>query len=799
MRPVLFSFVMLSATSGLAAQYFLERDRGMYPESWPSTSGAGGNALVIDENGDGHLDVFAGAQTFQLYRNDGRGRFAYVAAGASQTSWVQPQAIGDYDGDGRADFCTGTRLFRNQGGGVFAVDPSISVYSFVETAGALADFDGDGDLDWMPNAFGLRLFANDGAGAFTEVTAVALAGLQRDALEFHVVDIDADGDPDVVKCSGGFGPVTLQVWRNLGNGTFASESLPTPAGLGAFSAVKVADFDGDGALEIAISAQSTPSGGVFVTWMVDAGSGVWQTTPMTFSGGLATDVMFSTVGDWNVDGRADWVTRAGVFQQTAPLQFILQAFPGGSLPATPMLVDLDADGRLDAIAAGAKGYLRNLASGAMSSERPWVVGLESSGGSQPPLRRLDFRRRGSEPIGDYVVSSLNARLGSDAPLMGVEERALRFTTNVASGSVLVSGPVGMPLGLMAPSGASFQQITSGGLVAAVAPNPAVLTWSVEAADLDGQPGDEVVFSSYAHPGPMIFRQTVAGWVDVSPVVSTPAPYTAQTHEQILLVDVDGDGDRDIVHESRVLRNDQTAWVEVASFASLVPPSATCMAAVDCDGDGDLDLVLGAGAGNSRLLLQVSGGFVNGTATWLPAGLAAVTQVSVGDVDGDGLPDVVLVIAGRSHLLRNTGSTFTMVPDIGPGGLLVDLDYDGRLDLFAGNRVLWNSRALLWATGPAIFGSWPLRFHMRQPAGAYVPGVLLLSSSETVSEVPGVGTLYVDPAGVVAVDLPVVLGAGAFDVPIPSSAAVVGLPLRAQAVVWNGNRFEVSNLVRDGVL
>ena len=114
--------------------------------------------------------------------------------------------------------------------------------------------------------------------------------------------------------------------------------------------------------------------------------------------------------------------------------------------------------------------------------------------------------------------------------------------------------------------------------------------------------------------------------------------------------------------------------------------------MDVDGDGDLDVVV-ATAASERLLRNDAGRFVDATAA---SGLGARPPDSVpigcvaGDIDNDGIPDLFVLRYGTSSLYKNDGkghfTDITASSGIRPltflpgAAALVDVDHDGDLDL-----------------------------------------------------------------------------------------------------------------------
>ncbi len=291
--------------TGATGKYFLPEIMG---------SGVG----LFDYDNDGDLDVYflQGAMLDQtkhisqslfpfsgqapprnrLFRNErtekGKLHFSDVTAEAGVGHWGYGMgiAVGDYNNDGHQDFYVTNfgpnLLYRNDGDGTFTDvteragvdDPRFSASS------AFLDYDADGDLDlyvtnyvsftvkanrkcgdtWQdycaPSVYEPlpdRLFQNEGAGKFTDVTEEAGLGRAFGAgLGVITIDFNLDNRLDIYVANDG---TPNQLWVNKGDGTFEDAGLLSgtaynvdgvaEAGMG----VTAADFDGDGDEDIFVT------------------------------------------------------------------------------------------------------------------------------------------------------------------------------------------------------------------------------------------------------------------------------------------------------------------------------------------------------------------------------------------------------------------------------------------------------------------------------------------------------------------------------------------------------------------
>ena len=280
------------------------------------------------------------------------------AAGTS----AEPTALafGDAYGDGSDDLFAGSRLYGLQRG--FVVDLSEQSGLALEAAARLAKFadvDNDGWLDLfvVTGAGEARLLRNMGGGRLQDVTARAGPFAAEGARHAAFVDLDHDGDLDLVLA----GAERRFVYRNNLDGTFTevAESMGL-AGGGDARSISFADFDGDGRIDVFIT---HADGGDALYRNVGGG----RFADATAASGLATagGSGAAAVGDYDNDGLLDIVvTRVdggepilwrngggGTFTRDGRSASALQRMRGLTGLAVKF-VDFDNDGWLDVVVAG---------------------------------------------------------------------------------------------------------------------------------------------------------------------------------------------------------------------------------------------------------------------------------------------------------------------------------------------------------------------------------------------------------------------------------------------------------------
>jgi VCBS repeat protein/ASPIC/UnbV protein len=234
----------------------------------------------IDFDNDGRVDLFVAFRDApnMLFHNEGN-KFVDVAKdlGVDDPRKTVGAVWFDMNEDGRLDLFTANQdgtlngLFRNDGSRFVDVARELGMdaqgrpANFGSNGPSVVDYDNDGRFDLFVAGYGRNfLFHNEGGGRFMEVAnAMGVAGGDK-ATPSSWGDYDNDGRPDLYISSYVDKPANEHDFLYHHDGGRFTDAMPEiVAKHGATHGVQWVDFDGDGALDLAL-ANNNPSGGHYL-------------------------------------------------------------------------------------------------------------------------------------------------------------------------------------------------------------------------------------------------------------------------------------------------------------------------------------------------------------------------------------------------------------------------------------------------------------------------------------------------------------------------------------------------------
>ena len=671
-----------------------------------------------DFNGDGKLDLVGTG--IKQRTSDLDNGFVYLSLGNGDGSFqgaaqLRPLSVlirgyptdpgtycpiaRDFNGDGKLDIATAANKLKTVavmlGRGDGSFQPQVITTTFPSKVGCInaADLNGDTVLDIVARSDDKKIMVafGTGTGGFqTPVSYDAHSPLNGVSLG----DVNNDGKVDIVYH--GWGETKFGLMLNNGSGAFPAAPQQISIGGGMMMLLALADYTGDGKLDVFATGNNCNLGGptCFYGVLVQGnGNGTFQTPPTAnYIDGLLNNDILDTNGDnvppdLNNDGKPDvvifnnngennlttllstdggftnrrrWIAASGTSRATLNID---RAISGASVAG-----DFSGDGIADIAIArtsrdtpGGISLILGKGNGEFASPRMVEDGFSNSAGQIRSLALADF-------TGDGKLDLLNIAFGSPVLQPGI-----------GNGTFITSGLTTAP-------GGSGTNITVG--------------------DIDGN-GKLDFVSRAGDARPIIGINSGSGTFSTT-VFRTPATghfgnYSNQTQA---LGDFNGDGKLDLA-----LRN--AAGVEVFLYPfptdpnidntpfftlTLTPidsidssnnPRPSVPYAGDLDGDGKVDLLTYSinGANDNLQFFKGNGNGTFGAGVGVGSGYGGITNMFLRDLDGDGKPDL-LTFGNTIYFAKGLGDGSFFAPakiadNYGSNqAQLADFNSDGKPDIVA---------------------------------------------------------------------------------------------------------------------
>ena len=696
-----------------------------------------GETLAVgDLDGDGKQDVIVGSylgQTIAVYRNIGTPGSITASSFAPNVAFgmgarVHSVAMGDLDGDGKPDLAVVTELpsrlslFKNQSApGSFTASSLGSRIDFASGSNAVGVVIGDLDGDSRPDL----VFGNFYDGNLSIYRNIVSSG-GPPVITAQPTDqtVTVGGTASFIVTASGAPPLSYQWFFNqthlLTGATNATLTLVNVqlANAGSYF-VQVTNLHGPTSSSNALLVVNPPPTNVpvitsFSPALAPTGTNVTIIGGNFGSSAAANTVYFGAVRANVISASSATLTvtvPAGAtyapitvtvngLTAFAPAPFLPTFLSGGALSASslaaqvnlgtgngPLLTavgDLDGDGTPDLVVLnyydGTVDVYRNVSTnGTLASSSfasPVVLSVTGAGSSVFGLALADLDGDGRLDIlvGDYNLNEIS------------------IFQNLSSPGTISSGSFGIRVDV------------------SVSGSPAGLA----VADMDGDGKADIVTANQSGNTVSALRNIGSGGTISAGSFAAPVSFAVGSSPwRIAIADMDGDGQPDVVtlnqsdsnHKVSILRN--LSAVGSIAFALHVDlagaDTGEALAVGDLDGDGKPDVVVGSYTGRTIAVYRnistpgsiTAGSFASNVAFAMGA---SVHNIAIGDLDGDGKPDLAVVTEDSSELslFKNTSTpgSFT-TSSLGPrlafasgnnavGVVIDDLDGDGRSDLVLGN-------------------------------------------------------------------------------------------------------------------
>ncbi|MFH0843364.1 MAG: FG-GAP-like repeat-containing protein [Bacteroidota bacterium] len=649
-------------------------------------TGMGSNPCSVaigDIDGDAKPDLAVtngSGNTVTIFRNtssSGSITTASLAPGVDFITGNGPRKIasGDLDGDGKPDLVIANNISNSisvlRNTGLFG---SITAGSFAEKVDftnndapictAIGDIDGDGKPDLVVSTTGFKIsvFRNTSTSGIIETGSFGTNvdfNTGMSPLNFGIGDIDCDGKPDLVVAN--YGSNTVSVLRNT-----ISEQVTMPPIITSFTPTS-----GPAGTSVTINGSYFSTTGTSnIVWF----GAVQATVTSATANQLTVLVPIGTTHQpisVTVNGLTAWSDKS--FNVTFPGSQIIDSssfaqkvdFTTGMYPSAAV-GDIDCDGKPDIIVSNAQdnqiSVLKNISFSGFISPASFTEKVDFTTGTNPFFTDLgDLDGDGKQ---DLAVFNLN----------GISV----FRNTSTTGSI------------NAGSFADKIDFAAGGGSRCVA-----------IRDIDGDGKPDMAITNYESNTVSIFRNTS------SPGSLTTASFAAKVDittginpNYVVIAEIDGDGKPDLLvsntnsYSISVFRNISTQGIiETGSFSEKVDfPTGgdpVCIAVGDLDGDDKADMTaLNNYNGTVSIFRNTStSGSISESSFAAKVDFTSESMpeyVSIGDINGDGKPDLAISNAPKNiDFTWVGGNTISIFRNTSTPGSITSGSFAPRVDFATG--------------------------------------------------------------------------------------------------------------------
>ncbi|TRX37771.1 FG-GAP-like repeat-containing protein [Flavobacterium restrictum] len=646
-------------------------------------------------------------------------------------------AIGDLDGDGKPDLAVTSlssnvvSVFRNTAtlGSITTASFATKV-DFATTSAsisvAIGDLNGDGKLDLAtvnynnPTVSVFRNTATSGtinSSSFATKVDFATAAYPQSVV---IGDFDGDGKPDLAVANGSD---TVSIFRNTVSGVvIAADSFASKVDFATGTnprSVAIGDLDGDGKPDLAVATSGSSTLSIFRNTNNNA-----NLSALTTIAGAINPVFATATTAYNATTAVSATTAITT--------------------VTPTLEDTSATVQVQINGGGFTAVTNGSSSGALAlNEGNNTITIKVTAQNGDIKNYTLTVTRASMPPLITSFTPISGVVGTEVTILGSNFNATAVNNMVFFGATkaVVTAATATSLTVTVPAGATYAPITVLNTGTALAcyslnhfnpiysPAKSAITatdftaktdfatgtnpYSVAVGDLDGDGKPDLAVANFSNNTVSVYRNTATSGVVGAGSFATKIDFvTGSKPFSVAIADVDGDGKLDLAVANyisstvSVFRNKATTGaITAASFAAKVDFTTgtrpQIVAVADLDGDGKLDLATANYDGTVSLFRNTatSGSIVSGSfdaKVDINIG-SSCGSIAIGDLDGDGKPDLVTGNANNNiYVLRNTttmGSITTAgfatkvnyaTTSISYSVAIGDLDGDGKLDLATAN-------------------------------------------------------------------------------------------------------------------